>query len=179
MPREGGDGNGDPLDEQLTTVATGSGGPMIGARGVAVGVACVAVLAAVQLTTVGMPWDGPALAPAGVVGEAMHTSCAEVPRVGVSTSGERVVLDFTNPADGARVDQASALLAAHGVDAQFAVQPIEDEPVGRIMADGGIGDAVPVVDAGTIARAGGTPSDVSLPTSMRGSVWFTLACTPR
>ena len=167
------------MDEQLATVEAESDRRMSGTRIGGVVVAGVAALAT-TVFTVGLPsWGGTESAPAGVVGETMSTACDSLPRVGVSTAGDSVLVDFTNPAGGVHIDEASALLAEHGVDVQFAVQPIDGESVGRIMADGGTGDAVPVVDAGAIARAGGSPSDLTLPTSMRGSVWFTLACTPR
>lgn len=109
----------------------------------------------------------------------MRSACETLPQVGVSTAADGVIVDFTNPAGGVTIDEASAVLAEHGVDVQFSVQPLDGQPVGRIMADGGTGDGAPAVDAGAVARAGGDPTELSLPTSMRGSVWFTLACTPR
>jgi hypothetical protein len=167
------------VDERFATVEAESGRRRSGTRVGVVAVACMAVLAAVQLMTAGLPGSGSASAPFGVVGDAMSTACETLPRVGVSTAGGNVLVDFTNPADGVRIDEASALLAEHGVDVQFAVQPLDGQPVKRIIADGGAGDTTPVVDGGVVARAGGAPSDLSLPTSMRRSVWFTLACTPR
>lgn len=168
------------MDEQIATVEAKSDQRRSGTRFGVVAVAClVAVLAAAQLMTAGLPWSGSESSPFGVVGDAMSTACETLPHVGVSMAGDNVLMDFTNPAGGVSIDEAPALLAEHGVDVQFAVQPLDGQPVGRIVADGGAGDTTPVVDAGVVARAGGAPSELSLPTSMRGSVWFTLACTPR
>lgn len=167
------------MGEQIATVEAKSPWRRSGTRFGVVAVACVAVLAAAQLVSAGLLWGGSESAPFGVVGDAMSTACETLPRVGVSTAEGSVLVDFTNPAGGVSIDEASALLAEHGVDVQFAVQALDGQPVGRIVADGGAGDSTPVVDAGVVARAGGAPSELSLPTWMRGSVWFTLACTPR
>jgi hypothetical protein len=167
------------VDQQVVTGETQSARGRSGTRFGVIALACVVVLAAVPLLSGGLPWSGSESAPFGVVGDAMSTACETLPRVGVATTDGNVLLDFTNPADGVRIDEASAQLAEHDVDVQFAVQPLDGQPVGGIVADGGAGDPVPVVDADVVARAGGAPADLALPTSMRGSVWFTLACTPQ
>lgn len=167
------------MRQQQDTTGTGSGQGLPVTRVAVVVAVLVAGLATMQLVGHGLPWGRAQGAAVGVTGEAMGTVCDGLPRVGVSVANTDVVVDFTNPADGVSIKQAPALLAEHGVDVQFAVQPTAAGPAGRILADGGTGDRTPVVDAGEIARAGGRPSALALPTSMAGSVWFTLACTPR
>lgn len=167
------------MRQQQDATGAGAGQGLPVTQVVVAAAVLMAGLATVQLVGGGLSWGRAPVDAVGVTGEAMGTVCNGLPRVGVSVANVDVVVDFTNPADGVSIEQAPGLPAEQGVDVQFAVQPTAGEPVGRILADGGTGDHTPVVDAAEIARADGRPSALALPSSMAGSVWFTLACTPR